>query len=164
MKKIILGVVVLGLTMSLAGCGSNKSSEEKSTDSSIEQTTEDTSAKEAEKMNQLAENLEEQGVGVKSFGNYLSFTREKSIDYDYFKMTFVFASSERRVIQVRLTLKGNIDGEEKDDLIYKVDKGRMVESSGDNTDIDALAEVLKSIDCSDKDLVEFAQWYHYDNK
>ncbi|EOH96730.1 hypothetical protein UAW_01895 [Enterococcus haemoperoxidus ATCC BAA-382] len=164
MKKIVLSLLVVGVTMSLAGCGSNKSSEEKSTDSSIEQTTEDTAAKEAEKMNQIAENLEDQGVEIKSYGNYLSFIREKGIDYDYFEVTFVFASSERRVIQVRLTLKGNIDGKEKEDLIYEVSKGRMVESSGDNTDIDALAEVLKSIDCSDKDLVEFAQWYHYDNK
>ncbi|PZL69938.1 hypothetical protein CI088_16960 [Enterococcus plantarum] len=164
MKKIVLSLLVMGVSMSLVGCGSNKSSEEKSTDSSIEQTTEDTSAKEAEKMNQLAEKLEEQGVDIKSYGNYLSLIREKGIDYDYFEMTFTFASSRREILDVRLTLKGNIDGKEKDGLIYEVSKGRMVESSGDNTDIDALAEVLKSIDCSDKDLVEFAQWYHYDNK
>ncbi|WP_430602748.1 hypothetical protein IGJ02_000041 [Enterococcus sp. DIV0724b] len=164
MKKIVLSLLVMGVSMSLVGCGSNKSSEKKSTDSSIEQTTEDTSAKEAEKMNQLAEKLEEQGVDIKSYGNYLSLIREKGIDYDYFEMTFTFASSRREILDVRLTLKGNIDGKEKDGLIYEVSKGRMVESSGDNTDIDALAEVLKSIDCSDKDLVEFAQWYHYDNK
>ncbi|WP_242586886.1 hypothetical protein [Candidatus Enterococcus ikei] len=85
------------------------------------------------------------------------------MDYDYFEMTVIFVEEEAEIYQIRLTLKGNIDGKNKDDLIYKVNKGRIVESSGDNTDIDALAEVLKSIDCTDKELVEFAEWY-YNNK
>ncbi|MBO0441649.1 hypothetical protein [Candidatus Enterococcus ikei] len=163
MKKIVLSLLVVGVSMSLVGCDSNKSSEEKSTDSSIEQTTEDTESKEAEKMSQMEEDLEEKGVTIKQYKNIMYFTREKGIDYDYFNMVFTFSSKVDEILHVRLTLKGNVDGKDKDDLVYRVNKDRLVESSGDNTDIDALAEILKSLDYSDKELVEFAWWY-YNNK
>lgn len=161
MKKIKLSVVVLGLIMGLAGCGSSNNTEEKSVSpSSVEQTIEDTSAKTDQKMEKMKEDLEEKGVNI-SKGSYLYFTREKGIDHDYFEMTFIFSSNE--ILQVWLTLKGNIDGEEKEDLIYAVNKGRLVESSGDNTDIDALADLLNSLDYTDKELVEFAEWYNDNN-
>lgn len=161
MRKLLLGAITIGVLMNLSACNLNKDTEEKSVSpSSVEQTIEDTSAKTDQKMEKMKEDLEEKGVNI-SKGSYLYFTREKGIDHDYFEMTFIFSSNE--ILQVWLTLKGNIDGEEKEDLIYAVNKGRLVESSGDNTDIDALADVLNSLDYTDKELVEFAEWYNDNN-
>ncbi|MEI5994023.1 hypothetical protein A5880_001581 [Enterococcus sp. 4G2_DIV0659] len=78
-------------------------------------------------------------------------------------MIFTINGQTNEVSDVDLKLKGNIDGEMKDDLSYEVSKGRMVEHSLFNTDIAALAEVLKSLDYSDKEILEFAQWYYNNN-
>lgn len=160
MKKVILAVIVAGLALGLTACGSTeeKTGEAKS---SVEQN----SSKENEeaKMKSIETGLDEKGVEVSLVEDFLYFTREKGIDYDYFEFIFIFSKEDNKIIEITLQLKGNIDGKKKDRLYYEVSKGRIVESSTmSNTDIDALAEVLESLDYSDKDLVEFAQWY-YDN-
>ncbi|WP_242586884.1 hypothetical protein [Candidatus Enterococcus ikei] len=80
MKKISLVLLVLGLSLSLAGCSSSTSTntEEKSVDvPSIEQTTEDTSVRENEKMNQMEEDLEEKGIKINHYDEFLYFERER---------------------------------------------------------------------------------------
>ncbi|MBL1227965.1 hypothetical protein IW492_01815 [Enterococcus sp. BWB1-3] len=166
MKKMMLTILAVGLTIGLSACGAEGSKTEKSsltTEQSTKESTENSSAKEEKRMEEMKTNLDEKGVEIdyNEYGDYWVFTREKSIDYDYFLMRFTF--SENKVYKVGLELKGNIDGEAKDTLYYMVSKGRMTESPIDNTDIDALAEVLESIDYSDQEMLEFAQWC-YDKK
>ncbi|WP_430602749.1 hypothetical protein IGJ02_000042 [Enterococcus sp. DIV0724b] len=69
MKKIKLSVVVLGLIMGLAGCGSSNNTEEKSVSpSSVEKTTEETVDNENQKM---AEDLEEKAVEINQYSEIL---------------------------------------------------------------------------------------------
>ncbi|MBL1227988.1 hypothetical protein IW492_01930 [Enterococcus sp. BWB1-3] len=164
MKKMMLTILAVGLTIGLSACGSNgEKTSASTTEQSTKESTEDSSAKEDEKMRDMAEDLEEKGVSIEynEYGNFLTFKREKSIDYDYFLMRFEFDGQE--IFKVGLELKGNIDGQDKEPLYYSVSKGRIVEHSLDNTDINALAEVLESLDYSDQEMLEFAQWYHGNN-
>ncbi|MCB5954017.1 lipoprotein [Enterococcus sp. CWB-B31] len=164
MKKMMLTILAVGLTVGLSACGSNgEKTSASTTEQSTKESTEDSSAKEDEKMRDMAEDLEEKGVSIEynEYGNFLTFKREKSIDYDYFLMRFEFDGQE--IFKVGLELKGNIDGQDKESLYYSVSKGRIVEHSLDNTDINALAEVLESLDYSDQEMLEFAQWYHGNN-
>ncbi|MBO0441650.1 hypothetical protein [Candidatus Enterococcus ikei] len=162
MKKIALGLLVLSLSLVFAGCGSSK--EKSVNSSSTEQTTENTSVKKDKKMKEIQEDLEEKAVEINQYSEILSFTREKGIDYDYFELDFVISNKTNEVLESSLVLKGNVDGEKKETLHYDVSKGRLVESSYSNTDINALAEVLKSLDYSDKEILDFAQWYYQKNK
>ncbi|WP_339102001.1 hypothetical protein [Candidatus Enterococcus clewellii] len=163
MKKVVLTLVTLGACLALTACGT---SENKSTaSSSTVESTEDSSSKEDKKMEAMEEDLSEKGVEVE-FGSdhsYVWFTREKSMDYDYFNLKFVFTSNPNEIFEIRLTLKGNIDGKDKDPLYFSVSKGRIVEKSGSDTDINKLADILEELDYSDQEILEFVQWYH-DNK
>ncbi|MCB5954014.1 hypothetical protein [Enterococcus sp. CWB-B31] len=163
MKKLALSLLVFGVFFGLSGCGTSTNEGTKETASSlVKESTEDTVSKEDKNMKKMEEDLADKGVKFDYYDGYLWVTREKSIDYDYFEMIFKF--SEDEIFQITLGLKGNIDGNKKDDLYYEVSQGRIVESSIRDTDIDALAEVLESIGYSDKELLEFAQWYYENNK
>ncbi|MEI5990402.1 hypothetical protein A5881_001895 [Enterococcus termitis] len=166
MKKIALGLLVLSLSLVFSGCGSSKekSANSSSTEQTTDKSTEDTSTKETETMKKVEAGLEEKGVEVEYYQEDVMFTREKSIDYDYFKLVFQFDSTTNELFLITLKLKGNIDGEKKDPLYYGVSSGRIVEKEYRNTDINALAEILESIGYSDKELVEFAWWYYNNNK
>ncbi|WP_239644601.1 hypothetical protein [Enterococcus crotali] len=117
-------------------------------------------------MKEMEEDLEEKGVeiNINSIDDSLYFTREKGIDYDYFDMTFDVLHDPDEIRNIMLRLKGNISGKDKDTLYYEVSKGRIVESSVDNTSINDMAKVLKSLDHSDKEILEFAQWYYNKNQ
>ncbi|MBP1045092.1 hypothetical protein I6N96_02290 [Enterococcus sp. BWM-S5] len=163
MKKIFFGVTIISLSMLLASCGQTEKNEETQTASStIIQNTEVSSVEISNEEQELEEKLEEKGVEIRRVGNFIELTREKSIDYDYFTMDFVMSSNTSEVLQIQLVLRGNIDGEDKDALHYRVSSGRIVEFSGRNTDIQALAELLESLDCSDQELLKLVVWY-YDN-
>ncbi|MBL1227979.1 hypothetical protein IW492_01885 [Enterococcus sp. BWB1-3] len=169
MKKIILSFLVFGAVVSLAAC--NSSEDKANILSSTKETstivsTVDSSAKEDEKMREMERDLEEKGVIFKVFGShgYLYFNREKSIDYDYFEMRFLFSEKTDKIIRTILELKGNIDGEKKDLLYFDISQGRIVEAAYSNTNINELAEVLESLGYSDKEILEFAQWYYDNNK
>ena len=161
MKKLLVGFLTIGIGLGIVGCGTSEETTTKSS-SSVEQSIEDSSSKEAEKMKKIEEKLSKEDVEVRTFGEDVVLTREKGIDYDYFEMTLGF-SDNGEILNNVLELKGNIDGEKKDSLFYKVKSGRMVESQGSNTDITALSEVLQSIDISDKELVKFGEWYYQEN-
>ncbi|MBL1227981.1 hypothetical protein IW492_01895 [Enterococcus sp. BWB1-3] len=161
MKKLALSLLVFGVFLGISGCGSNANEGGKISSNSVEESTTDSSDKEDKKMEAMEEDLKEKGVSVRlAHTGYMYFNREKSVDYDYFEMIFKFSKS--KVFQVTLGLKGNIDGKKKDDLYYEVNQGRIVESSIYDSNINSLAEVLESIGYSDKEMLEFAQWY-YDN-
>ncbi|MBL1227974.1 hypothetical protein IW492_01860 [Enterococcus sp. BWB1-3] len=169
MKKIILSFLVFGAVVSLAACNSSENKmEDSSTTVSLETVTEDTSIEvETEKedeMKKLEDSLGEESVEVIYDRGELTFTREKGVDCEYFKMTFLFSDSPLEIFDIELQLKGNIDGEKKDLLHFNVSNGRIVEKEYRATDIVALAEVLESIEYSDKELVEFAWWYFENNK
>ncbi|WP_258379423.1 hypothetical protein [Enterococcus plantarum] len=117
-------------------------------------------------MKQMEEDLGEKGLEIRinSVNGKLIFTREKGIDYDYFEMTFDVRNDPDEIREIILDLKGNISGKSKDSLYYEVSKDRIVESSLDNTNIKAIAKVLESLDYSDKEILEFAQWYYNNNK
>ncbi|MGM0124147.1 hypothetical protein IGI37_001521 [Enterococcus sp. AZ194] len=150
MKKIVFVLTIIGLSLSLTACGASGDKEAQSTESSL-----------AEVNEKMKKGLDEQGVEIKYTDStgYVIMTREKSIDYDYFEMLFDLKNNE-----MTLELKGNIDGKMKPPLYYKVSKGRLVEDNDSNTDIRKLAEVLESLDYSDKEMLEFAQWYQSNNK
>jgi len=143
MKRIIILVLTLTSILGLSACGSTGDTSKKETAIS----TEDSSIKKDKKMNQMKEDLE-----------------EKEIDDDYFKMTFDVRNDPDEVRKIILELNGNISGKSKEPLYYEVSKGRIVESSLDNTSINDMAKVLKSLDYSDKEILEFAQWYYNNNK
>jgi len=162
MKKITISVLTLTLLLGLSACGSIGDTSKKETVVS----TENSSTKKDKKMNQMEEDLEEKGVeiSINSIDDILYFKREKGIDYDYFEMVFDVRSDPDEVRDTRLRLKGNISGNKKDTLYYNVSKDRIVEHSSRNTSINDMAEVLKSLDYSDKEILEFAQWYYNNNK
>ncbi|MBL1227972.1 hypothetical protein IW492_01850 [Enterococcus sp. BWB1-3] len=166
MKKIILGILTLGVMISLAACSSSE--EKTNTSSSVKQLDEsstiDSAAEEEKKMKEVEEGLEARGVVVARYNGFLKLSREKGIDYDYFNMNFVISSKKNEIFEIILILKGNIDGEEKDGLYYRVSQNRIVEAPYSNTDITAMAEVLESLGYSDQELVEFALWYYENNK
>lgn len=122
--------------------------------------------KKDKQMKQMEEDLGEKGVeiSINSVNDNLALTREKGIDYDYFEMTFDVRNDPDEIREIILDLKGNISGKSKDSLYYEVSKDRIVESSLDNTNIKAIAKVLESLDYSDKEILEFAQWYYNNNK
>ncbi|MBL1227984.1 hypothetical protein IW492_01910 [Enterococcus sp. BWB1-3] len=166
MKKMMLTILAVGLTVGLSACGSNgEKTSASTTEQSTKESTEDSSAKEDEKMRDMAEDLEEKGVSfrINSVNDNLELTREKGIDYEYFKLNIDFRSNGGEIREIILQLRGNIDGEDKDMLFYDVKSGRIVESAAWNTDINAIADVLESLDYSDQELIEFAQWYHGNN-
>ncbi|MCB5951828.1 hypothetical protein LI951_07105 [Enterococcus sp. BWT-B8] len=170
MKKIILSFLVFGAVVSLAACNSSEdktdissSTNETAITSTIE-STEDSSSIEDKKMEDMAADLEEKGVKVARYSDFLKFTREKGIDYDYFDMTIIIDSKNKEILEITLTLKGNIDGKEKDSLYYRISQNRIVEAPYSNTDITAMAKVLESLGYSDQEFVEFALWYYENNK
>ncbi|MCB5951823.1 hypothetical protein LI951_07080 [Enterococcus sp. BWT-B8] len=163
MKKIGLFLLAVVTVLSFAGCGSSEDGAAVST----KQSTEDKTANETKKMEAMQKDLEDKGVefSLSSSYGYLYFNREKSLDYDYFEMRFVFNNDTDEVYEVELVQKGNIDGKEKDTQYYDISSGRIVESSViSDSDISNVAEVLESIDYSDKELLEFAKWYYENNK
>ncbi|WP_339102002.1 hypothetical protein [Candidatus Enterococcus clewellii] len=168
MKKIIFAVFVAVFTIGLSACGSNGGKTENTsvstTKQSIKESTEDSSAKEEKKMEQMEKSLDEKNIKISYLDGYLYLTREKGIDYDYFKMVFKFDTSKNEIFEVGLELMGNIDGKKKDYLYYGVSNDRIVEKSYKNTDINAIAEVLEDMNYSDQELLEFAQWYYDNNK
>ncbi|MBO0467864.1 hypothetical protein JZO73_10010 [Enterococcus plantarum] len=162
MKKIVISVLTLTALLGLSACGSTEKTPKKKTAVS----TEDSSTKKDKQMKQMEEDLEEKGVeiNINSIDDSLYFIREKGIDYDYFDMTFDVLHDPDEIRNIMLRLKGNISGKDKDTLYYEVSKGRIVESSVDNTSINDMAKVLKSLDYSDKEILEFAQWYYNKNQ
>ncbi|MCB5954021.1 hypothetical protein [Enterococcus sp. CWB-B31] len=160
MKKIGLFILAMVTVLSFAGCGSSEDKDGAAV--STKQSTEDKAANKTKKMEAMQKDLEEKGVNITYYDGYLRLTRERGIDYEYFQMTFKFGS--KGLFEITLELKGNIDGEKKDLLYYEVSKSRIVESNLYNTDITKIAEVLESMDYSDKELLEFAQWYYENNK
>nr|OTP50363.1 hypothetical protein A5881_001787 [Enterococcus termitis] len=141
MKKIIISVLTITALLGLSACGSTGNTSKQETAVS----TEDSSTKKDKKMKEMEEALGEKGVEIRinSVNGNLVFTREKGIDYDYFKMTFDVRNDPDEVRKIILELKGNISGKSKDSLYYEVSKGRIVESSLDNTNINEMARVLK---------------------
>lgn len=117
-------------------------------------------------MKEMEKDLEEKGVEIDPNGinDFVTFTREKGIDYDYFNLMFDIDSDPDEISNVLLQLKGNVSGKEKPTLYFDVSKGRIVESTVNNTNIKAIAKVLESLDYSDKEILEFAQWYYNNNK
>lgn len=162
MKKIIISVFTLTLFLGLSACGSTGKATKKETAVS----TEDSSTKKDKKMTKMEEELGEKGVEIRinSIDDSLVLTREKGIDYSYFQMKFDVLHDPDEIRNILLKLKGNISGEEKDTLYYKVSKDRIVENTVQNTNIKDIAKVLESLDYSDKEILEFAQWYYNNNK
>ncbi|MCB5954013.1 hypothetical protein [Enterococcus sp. CWB-B31] len=168
MKKIGLFLLAMVTVLGFTGCGSSE--EKDGAAVSTKQSTEDKTANETKKMEAMQKDLEDKGVEIvfvnlEDYGSvhHITFSREKSIDYDYFELDLVFDIESNEIFDIRLYLKGNIDGEKKDTLYYELSMGRIVEDPHLNTDINALAEVLESIDYSDQEMLEFAQWC-YDKK
>ncbi|MBL1227983.1 hypothetical protein IW492_01905 [Enterococcus sp. BWB1-3] len=162
MKKIGLFLLAMVTVLGFTGCGSSEDKDGSAV--STKQSTEDKTANETKKMEAMQKDLEDMGVEIRrnTANQDIEFTREKGIDYDYFWLVFNFRDvSEIR--EIRLQLKGSIDGEKKDTLYYEVKQGRMVESTVYNTDIDLLAETLESINYSDTDMIKFALWYNKSN-
>ncbi|MEI5990399.1 hypothetical protein A5881_001892 [Enterococcus termitis] len=162
MKKIVISVLTLTLLLGLSACASTGNTTKKETDVS----TEDYSTKKDKQMKQMEEDLEEKGVEIDPNGinDFVTLTREKGIDYDYFNLMFDIVNDPDEIRNVLLQLKGNVSGKEKPTLYFDVSKGRIVESTVSNTDIKAIAKVLESLDYSDKEILEFAQWYYNNNK
>ncbi|MBL1227987.1 hypothetical protein IW492_01925 [Enterococcus sp. BWB1-3] len=165
MKKIGLFLLAMVTVLGFTGCGSSEDKDGAAV--STKQSTEDKAVNETKKMEAMQKDLEDKGVefSLSSSYGYLYFNREKSLDYDYFEMRFVFNNDTDEVYEVELVQKGNIDGKEKDTQYYDISSGRIVESSViSDSDISNVAEVLESIDYSDKELLEFAKWYYENNK
>lgn len=162
MKKIVISIVTLTALLGLSACGSTGNTSKKETAVSPESS----STEKDKKMTQMEEDLGEKGVeiDINSVNDDLAFTREKGIDYDYFEMTFDVRNDPDEIREIILDLKGNISGKSKDSLYYEVSTDRIVESSLYNTNINDMAKVLKSLDYSDKEILEFAQWYYNNNK
>ncbi|PZL69937.1 hypothetical protein CI088_16955 [Enterococcus plantarum] len=158
----MISVLTVTALLGLSACGSTEKTPKKETAVS----TEDSSTKKDKQMKQMEEDLGEKGLEIRinSVNGKLIFTREKGIDYDYFEMTFDVRNDPDEIREIILDLKGNISGKSKDSLYYEVSKDRIVESSLDNTNIKAIAKVLESLDYSDKEILEFAQWYYNNNK
>ncbi|MBL1227966.1 hypothetical protein IW492_01820 [Enterococcus sp. BWB1-3] len=163
MKKLALSLLVFGVFLGISGCGSNANEGGKISSNSVEESTTDSSDKEDKKMEAMEEDLKENGVKISYHKKNLTFIREKGIDYDYFQLMIKFDSKSNEIYEMTLRLKGNIDGKEKDTLFYNESSGRIVESTAWNTDINAIAKTLESLNYSDKEILEFAHWYYEKN-
>ncbi|MBL1227973.1 hypothetical protein IW492_01855 [Enterococcus sp. BWB1-3] len=166
MKKLVLTLLVFGIFFGLSGCGATANDDGKTSSSSVKESTVNSSDEEDKEMEAMEVELKEQGVEMrisKRLGG-LILSREKSIDYDYFEMSFYFNSKTEDFVYIMLELKGNIDGKKKDLLYYDESGGRLVEEDSRNTDITKIAEVLESLNYSDQEMLEFAQWYYENNK
>ncbi|WP_339101999.1 hypothetical protein [Candidatus Enterococcus clewellii] len=158
MKKIVLLGLVVTIAVGLSACKS-----EGNNANDMNNSTEQVSNKDNEKMEQ---DLDEKGVeiDISTTRTDLTLTREKSTDYEYFELYIDFDGNTDKIFGITLDLKGSISGESKDRLYYQVSKGRIVEDSTLNSDIDELAEVLDSLGYSDKEMLEFSRWYYDTNE